>query len=91
MGHHAGMTEPLITAVPTPGTAVGDASWPARAHVELHEDLHAPMAMPACSPGVVSYWVQPPMDPARVLPAMPQLCSTHRPPTPEPGSRTACL
>ncbi len=87
MGHHAGMTEPLITAVPTPGTAVGDASWPARAHVELHEELHARPAMPARSPGVVSYWAQHQMDPARALHALHQLCSTIGHPTPDAGAR----
>ena len=49
-------------------------AWPARAHLELHEELHARPAMPVRSPGVVSYWAQQGMDGAVALDALRELC-----------------
>ncbi|NBQ90938.1 MAG: DUF3422 family protein [Betaproteobacteria bacterium] len=74
MGHHAGMIPPRNAAVPPPGTAAGGDAWPIRAHLDLHEELHARPAMPARSPGVVSYWAQHEMDPSKALAALGALC-----------------
>lgn len=74
-------------AVPNPGTVAGEAAWPARAHLELHEELHARPAMPARSPGVVSYWAQHQMDPARAQQALRDLCDAVGHPTPLADAR----
>lgn len=81
------MDRPLNAAVPTPGTAAGDAAWPVRAHIDLHDELHARPAMPARSPGVVSYWAQHQMNPAAALQALRDLCAAVGHTAPAAGVR----
>ena len=65
--HHAGWHDPVMNAASTDRSG---AVWPIRAHLELHEELHARPAMPVRSPGVVSYWAQQGMDAATALSAL---------------------
>jgi uncharacterized membrane-anchored protein len=58
-----------------------------RAHVDLHDELHARPAMPARSPGVVSYWAQHQMDPSGALQALRELCAAVGHPAPAAGIR----
>lgn len=48
--------------------------FPTRAHLDLHEELHARPAMPVRSPGVVSYWAQQGMESSTALAALRGLC-----------------
>ena len=88
MGHHRGMN---MTAAgvgsPPSDTAAGVSAWPVRAHLDLHEELHARPAMPARSPGVVSYWAQHAMEPAQALRALDTLCEAVGHPAPPAGAR----
>ena len=58
-----------------------------RAHLELHEELHARPAMPVRSPGVVSYWAQQGLDAGVALQALRSLCQAVDHPLPPEGVR----
>ena len=63
------------------------AVWPSRAHLDLHEELHARPAMPVRSPGVVSYWAQQGMEASAALAALRSLCEQIGHPLPPDGAR----
>lgn len=63
------------------------ASFPSRADLELHHELHARPALPARPPCVVSYWVHAGMSPARADAALAALCHAAGAAAPVAGAR----
>lgn len=61
--------------------------WPARTHLELHDELHARPALAVCTPGVVSYWVHWGMEPAVAEAALAAACRACATAVPEAGAR----
>ena len=63
------------------------ALWPARGHVELHDELHARPALAVRTPGVVSYWTQWGLAPAQADAALAALCAASGQNGPAPDVR----
>lgn len=62
-------------------------AWPARTHLDLHDELHARPALAVQRPSVVSYWVQWGMEAGVAEAALAAACNACGAAAPQPGSR----
>lgn len=77
---------PDLPALPAPLES-GPATWPARSHLPLHDELHARPALAVRRPGVVSYWVQWGMTAEAAEAALHAACNACGREPPPPGAR----
>ena len=78
---------PDMAALHPSSTATTLPYWPARTHLELHDELHARPALAVQRPSVVSYWAQWRMTPAAAEEALAAACVACDRPAPQAGAR----
>jgi len=77
----------MMDAPTAPPAGHAPVVWPARRHLELHEELHARPPMAVTANAVVSYWIMRGMKAAAAEAALAALCATVRQPAPPSGVR----